>query len=124
MKLVILFGPPAVGKMTVGQELAKRTGLRLFHNHMTIDLVLNLFEFGTKEFLRLDSLFRDEIFKAAASDLPGLIFTYVWALNDPRDKDYVDHITSIFLSRGATIYYGELQADCRLDSNGTWRERG
>jgi cytidylate kinase len=115
MKLVILFGPPAVGKMTVGQELAKRTGLRLFHNHMTIDLVLNFFEFGTKDFSRLNSLFRDEIFKAAAaSELPGLIFTYVWALNDPHDKDYVDHIEGIFLSHGATIYYVELQADLQV----------
>jgi hypothetical protein len=115
MKLVILFGPPAVGKMTVGQELAKKTGLRLFHNHMTIDLILNFFEFGTKDFSRLNSLFRDEIFKAAAaSELPGLIFTYVWALNDPRDKDYVDHIAGIFLSRGATIYYVELAADLQV----------
>jgi shikimate kinase len=56
MKLVILFGPPAVGKMTVGQELAKATGLKLFHYHVTIELVLNFFEFGTKEFSRLNSL--------------------------------------------------------------------
>ena len=34
MKLVILIGDAAVGKMTVGQELMKQTGLRLFHNHM------------------------------------------------------------------------------------------
>ena len=44
MKLVIIFGPHAVGKMTVGQELAKRTGLKLFHNHMTIEVVSDLFE--------------------------------------------------------------------------------
>lgn len=31
--LVIILGPHAVGKMTVGQELAKITDLRLFHNH-------------------------------------------------------------------------------------------
>ena len=49
MKLVILFGPQAVGKMTVGQELAKQTGLKLFHNHMTIDLVSNFFDYGTVE---------------------------------------------------------------------------
>jgi adenylate kinase family enzyme len=115
MKLVILFGPPAVGKMTVGQELARTTGLRLFHNHMTIDLLLNFFAFGTKEFARLNALFRDEIFNAvAASELPGLIFTYVWALNDPRDKAYVDRIASVFLGRGANIYYVELQADLQV----------
>ncbi|KAA1807131.1 hypothetical protein FXB61_003723 [Bacillus cereus] len=39
MKLILIFGPQAVGKMTVGQELATLTGLKLFHNHMTIDLV-------------------------------------------------------------------------------------
>ena len=35
--LVIIFGPPAVGKMTVGSKLSKLTGLKLFHNHMTIE---------------------------------------------------------------------------------------
>ncbi len=39
MNLIMIFGPQAVGKMTVGQELEKITGLKLFHNHMTIDLL-------------------------------------------------------------------------------------
>ena len=43
MKLVILFGPHAVGKMTVGQALSRITGLKLFHNHMTIELLAPLF---------------------------------------------------------------------------------
>ena len=47
--LIILLGPHAIGKMTVGQELAKMTGMRLFHNHMSIELALKLFDFGTKE---------------------------------------------------------------------------
>ena len=50
MKLVVIFGPPAVGKMTVGFELAKLTGLKLFHNHLTIELVLNFFDFSTPQF--------------------------------------------------------------------------
>jgi shikimate kinase len=40
--LVFIVGPPAVGKMTVGYELAAQTGLKLFHNHQTIELVLEL----------------------------------------------------------------------------------
>jgi AAA domain len=115
VKLVILFGPAAVGKMTVGQELAKVTGLKLFHNHMTIDLLLNLFEYGTKEFLRLDWLFRNEIFDAvASSELPGLIFTYMWALNDPGDKSYIDDLARRFSDRGAMVHYVELQADLEV----------
>ena len=37
MKLVLIIGSNAVGKMTVGQELTKITDLRLFHNHMTLN---------------------------------------------------------------------------------------
>ena len=43
MKLVVIVGPHAVGKMTVGQELSKITGLKLFHNHMTIEPVIEIF---------------------------------------------------------------------------------
>ena len=42
MKLVFLIGDAAVGKMTVGQELMKQTELRLFHNHMMIEPVIEL----------------------------------------------------------------------------------
>lgn len=78
MKFVLIFGPQAVGKMTVGEELEKITELILFHNHMTIDLVARFFRYGTEEGKRLVNLFRQEIFEAVAkSDLPGLIFTYV-----------------------------------------------
>ena len=43
MKLLFMIGNAAVGKMTVGQELMKLTGLRLFHNHMTIEPVIEIF---------------------------------------------------------------------------------
>ena len=42
LKLLFIIGNGAVGKMTVGQELMKRTRLRLFHNHMSIELVLEV----------------------------------------------------------------------------------
>jgi hypothetical protein len=111
MTLVVIFGPPAVGKMTVGIELERLTGLRLFHNHMTVDLVLQLFPFGTPDFNRLVSEFRTRVCEeVAASDLPGLIFTYVWALDDPRDKEFVDRMASIFTAQGREVCYVELAA--------------
>ena len=62
MKFVMIIGPQAVGKMTVGQELAKKTSLKLFHNHMTIELLEPLFGFSS-ELWQLSDLFRYEIFK-------------------------------------------------------------
>ena len=43
MKLVLIIGADAVGKMTIGQELMKITNLRLFHNHMMIEPVIDIF---------------------------------------------------------------------------------
>ena len=119
MKFVLIFGPQAVGKMTVGQELAKVTELKLFHNHMTIELLEPLFKFSP-ELWRLSTLFRKEIFKAVAeSELEGLIFTYVWAFDQQEDWDFVDQTCEIFEAEGATIYFVELEADMdeRLDRN-------
>lgn len=120
MKFVLVFGPQAVGKMTVGQELAKLTDLKLFHNHMTIDLVSHFFDYGTKEGKRLVSLFRREIFEEVSkSDLHGMIFTYVWAFDMQEDWDYVNQVSQLFESRGGTVYFVELEADLeeRLERN-------
>lgn len=108
--------------MAVGYELSKRTGLKLFHNHHTIDLALRFFEFGSPPFQRLVGEFRRRIFEeVAAGDLPGLIFTYVWAFDDPRDEAAVREYAEIFESRGGRAYYVELQAtqDERLRRNET-----
>lgn len=109
--LVFIIGPPAVGKMTVGVELARRTGLKLFHNHHTIELVLEFFPFGTPPFGRLVHEFRRRIMEeVAASELPGLIFTYVWAFDHPAEAPAVAELAEIFTSRGGRVVYAELQA--------------
>lgn len=121
-KLLILFGPPAVGKMTVGKEIAERTGLKLFHNHMTIELVIQFFDFGTAPFQRLVDTYRRLMMEEVAqSDLPGLIFTFVWALDHKTDDDFVEQMADIFRAQGGDVYYVELQADLdvRLERNKT-----
>lgn len=117
MKLVLLFGSAAVGKMTVGQELTKITDLRLFHNHMTIEPVLEIFGYykpDTIEKLR-KIIFEDY----ANSSNYGLIFTFIWAFDCQEDWDNVKAITEIFSD--ADIYYVELTAplETRLKRNKT-----
>ncbi len=122
MNFVILFGPPAVGKMTVGQGLSKLTGYKLLHNHMTIDLVTELFDFGTSQFGRLVPAFRQMLVaEAAASDLSGLIFTFVWAFDEESDKQFLDGLRDVVAQHGGNTYYAELEAglDERLVRNRT-----
>jgi hypothetical protein len=109
--LVWLFGPPAVGKMTVGLELSRVTGIPLFHNHVSIEAVLPVFEFGTPQFNRLVASFRDQMFtEAAASDLPGLIFTMMWAFDIPNDLRFVEKQKAVFESEGGRAVFVELHA--------------
>jgi cytidylate kinase len=122
MNFIVIFGPPAVGKMTVGQELAKLTGYKLFHNHVTIDLVTEYFDFGTPAFSRLVREFRMRIIQeAAASDLPGLIFTFVWGLDLDADKQFIDELKGIVDNEAGKTYFVELEADIeeRLRRNKT-----
>ncbi|MDX6241391.1 MAG: hypothetical protein QOG10_6215 [Kribbellaceae bacterium] len=122
MDLVIVFGPAAVGKMTVGHALCELTGFKLFHNHATIEPVLGIFPFGSAPFGRLVSEFRRRVIEeAAGSDLPGLVFTYVWALNDAGDTDTVGSYIRIVERAGGRVRLVELYAeqDERLARNGT-----
>ena len=119
MKLVFLMGDAAVGKMTVGQELMKITDLRLFHNHMTIEPVLEIF--GTFDGKTIQEL-REVIFRNfAASDRYGMIFTVMMAFDMQSDWDYLEHVKQIFEPYGTEFYYVELIAtqEVRLARNKT-----
>lgn len=122
MKLVIISGPHAAGKMTVGQHLADITGLKLFHNHMTIEPITDLFRGYPEHFKRLNYLFREEIFKSfLQTDQYGLIFTFMWAFDAQEDWDYINGLEQLFLSHGSQVYFVELEADfdVRIQRNKT-----
>jgi hypothetical protein len=119
MKLVLIVGDGAVGKMTVGQELMKITGLRLFHNHMTIEPVLEIFnDFNMDVILKLRYLIFEEFVK---TDHDGMIYTCMWAYDCPEDWEIMRKIIGIFEDVGAELYCVELTAplEVRLARNAT-----
>ena len=74
--LVQIIGPQAVGKMTVGQELSKITGYKLFYNHMTIEMVRLIFDYDKEAYRKMNSIIRYEVFKEfSKSKEKGIIFT-------------------------------------------------
>jgi len=60
MKFLILIGNAAVGKMTVGKELIKITNFNLFHGHMILEPVLEIY--GTRN-MEMEQKIRDIIFE-------------------------------------------------------------
>ncbi len=79
MKLIVLHGLPGVGKLTVARELAQLTGYKLFHNHLAVDLVGSVFEFGSPPFVELREMIWLTMFsRGAEENIAGLIFTFAY----------------------------------------------
>ncbi len=117
MKLVFIFGPAAVGKMTVGQELAKITGLRLMHNHVVIEPVLEVFgEFDIETIFEIRELMWR---KFAKTDNKGLIITLMLDFSIDYEVEYLDYIIGLF--DNPEVYGVELSADfeTRMERNHT-----
>jgi len=112
MQFIIIFGPPAVGKMTVGNEVNKLTGMPVFHNHLSIEPILRFFPFGSPSFIRLVEAFRQNLVQEVAnSGLPGLIFTFVWDLDEAADSKFVADICKPFEDQNAKVTIVELKVD-------------
>ena len=115
MKLVLIVGAGAVGKMTVGQELMKITNLRLFHNHMMIEPVIEIFgKFKGDTILKLREVIFDDFVN---DDNEGMIHTLMWAFDMKSDWEYVENLVSKF----DEVYCVELIAsqEVRLERNKT-----
>src|SRR5271163_1436558 len=107
MKLIFLYGLPATGKLSVAQELAAMTGYKLFHNHLTVDLLLSVFDFGSPGFVAL----REEIWlsvfdQAALSQLQALIFTF--APEQTVSDGFLEKTLETITKRGGEVEFVEL----------------
>jgi hypothetical protein len=121
MTLLFVFGPPAVGKMAVGRAICDVSDFRLFHNHATIEPLLDVFDYGTPAFYRLNGEMRHRILQEAAAADVHLVQTYAWALDEAEDAKAVEDYLRIFIDAGREVRLVELYADLetRLSRNGT-----
>src|SRR5215813_1291976 len=110
MNLLFVFGLPGVGKLTVARELSEITGFKLFHNHLTVDLLLSVFEFGSPEFIDLrETIWLSVIESATQVALPALIFTF-----NPENtvrQAFVDKLVRGVTTRGGKVTFIEVVCD-------------
>ena len=109
MKLIFIYGMPATGKLTVAQELVAITSYKLFHNHLVVDLLLTMFEFGSPQFVALREQFWLSVFdEACKSDLRGMIFTF-----NPESTvraEFIEKTKSVVAAAGGEVDFIELTA--------------
>jgi hypothetical protein len=120
-RFLLLTGPPAVGKMTVGRRIAARSEMRLFHNHATIEPLLEVFDYGVPPFMRLMGEWRRRLVEEAAEYGTSLVFTFVFDMMNQGDMDHMRDLLAPYADRGAVIAVAELVADLdtRLSRNRT-----
>lgn len=107
MKLIFLHGMPGVGKLTVARELAKLTGFKLFHNHLTVDLLLAVFEFGSPAFVELREKIWLDVFSRATSAQIDLIFTF--AFERTVTHDFIRNARHAVESNGGQVFLVKLE---------------
>ena len=107
MRLLFLHGPPAAGKLTIARELAALTGFRVFHNHVTVDALLSVFEFGSPPFVELrERIWLDVRAEAANTGMSGLVFTF--APERTVRTTFVPDLMARLRSAGATVHFIKL----------------
>src|SRR3954469_3755652 len=94
MKLIIIHGPPAAGKLTVANALAAKTGFKVFHNHLSIDCVRPVIEFGTDAFWSINQRIRSLVVAEAAKLGVNVIQTFCYAkgIDDDNFQDFIDAV--------------------------------
>ena len=109
MKLVILYGAPAAGKLTIATELGTRTGFKVFHNHLSIDCVKPVFDFGTPPFLRMIETIRFATIAEAAREGVDLIHTFVYAFGE--DDEHFAKLIASAEDNGGEVHLVLLRCD-------------
>jgi shikimate kinase len=106
MQLLLLYGPPAVGKLTVAKAIARLTGFKVFHAHLTVDLLTPIFPRDTPAYRTLVWEIRYAVFaEAARAHLDGLIFTTVYG---PDRAQYIAQCVDIVERGGGEVCFVHL----------------
>lgn len=106
-RLIFLYGPPAVGKLTVAKAIAERRDFRILHNHVTFDAVAEVLPFGAPTFWEALDKVRLDLVSAAAREGVDLVYTFVFA---PGDEPHVDAVVSAYESAGGLVVLVQLVA--------------
>jgi hypothetical protein len=106
VKLIFIWGAAASGKLTVARELSKLTGIAVFHNHLVVDALLEKYEFGDPEFVRLREAMWMTVFDTAARAGQSLIFTF--APEATVQPDFAQRVAKVIEEAGGEVKFARL----------------
>ena len=107
LRHVLIYGPPAAGKLTVATELARQYDVKVVDNHASVDPALRLFTFGEAGFGALVEELRVALIRAAARAGIDIVTTLVYARGE--DEEHVRKITEATTAFGGRVHYVQLR---------------
>lgn len=108
MKLILVYGPPAVGKLTVTKALAEKINYKLVDNHTLVNPIAYVFGWESPERSRLADIFRVELFRSAAKCNIDLITTSGGA--GKSYNDFFQRIIKAVTSENGEVIFVRLTA--------------
>jgi adenylate kinase family enzyme len=109
MSLILIYGPPAVGKLTTAQELAKITGYKIFHNHHTQDMVYPLFHYASPITDKLLADIRLAVLETAMKNDVNVIFTFCF--ENPQHVSFLKKLMRKAAKYGVRVSFVRLYCD-------------
>lgn len=106
---VLLYGPPAAGKLTVAKLLTADYGMHLLDNHVSLDPARRLFDFGDSRLAPVVETIRITLLSAAARAGLDVVSTLVFA--HPIDRDHVTRLKEASEFCGAEVSFVQLVAN-------------
>ncbi len=103
MKVILLFGTPAVGKLTTALAISSKTGYKVLHNHLIIDLVGSVFDWQHNTYWKLSQDFWESMIEQAAIENINIILTCCYI--DERDSRYIQSLIQLVKKQNGVFNY-------------------
>ncbi|MCP4583801.1 MAG: hypothetical protein GY839_19495 [candidate division Zixibacteria bacterium] len=116
MNIIWIYGGVGVGKLTTANELSLLTNYPSFHNHLVIDLLLQITQEKNEQFWEACRKIRLSIFDSLSNDLKveAIIYTAFEGYYGQSDK-FVERVRKVLAPRGGQIFFTHLY--CSKEEN-------
>jgi chloramphenicol 3-O-phosphotransferase len=125
-RLVVLYGPPASGKLPIAEAISAETDWILFDNAAAIDFVAQFLPPGTPRFLELIDSLRLDLIRAMLAEGRSVVFTFAYFGFAGEDISFFKFLAAAATSVGASVHLVQLRCSeetlLKRVSNASWHQ--
>lgn len=114
MKCIVLYGPPAVGKLTVARELAKTGNAHVFDNHKVLELISPVIA-NDDELIKLSYSLQLQVLNAAMRySRVDVLFPFTFTASSQADVAFLQTMVEAAQTHSVELHLIHLRAKKRV----------